>query len=502
MAAPKPPVGGPVAAFLLHKRRTEPMSTLVKLQADGPGTPLPHFWEECVGSGHASLALRTDWQEQIAIAHDELGMKRVRFHGIFDDDMSVAYELWGKAHIGFHNVDIIFDHLVAIGMEPFIEMSFMPSCMASGTQTIFHYRGNVTPPKDQGQWRDLCEAFGRHLVRRYGEKRVRGWNFEVWNEPNLGGFWAGTQEQYFELYRSAAEGLRAADRELKIGGPATARDAWVADLIKFCRDNSLPLDFVTTHHYPTDQALMWEEKAHEKLGYGQRDVIAAWTRDVRKQCGKLPLHYTEWNSSPSPRDDNHDISFGAAFALHTILGNAGVVDSYSYWTFSDIFEELGFSSVPFHGGFGLMTIHGVRKPAWQAFRWLHEAGDRLVQPQIVGDSETVGAYCTRGEHLDVFAYNFGMPGKDVAEEPVAIEITGAASARARLGRIEAGRTDPRGAWAEMGHPDDLWPEQVAELHEAAKVEEEAAEGKAARGGLRFEFALPPNCLWRLRLPAR
>ena len=28
----------------------------------GRATALPHFWEHTVGSGHATLALRADWQ--------------------------------------------------------------------------------------------------------------------------------------------------------------------------------------------------------------------------------------------------------------------------------------------------------------------------------------------------------------------------------------------------------------------------------------------------------
>jgi xylan 1,4-beta-xylosidase len=49
-----------------------------------------HFFEECVGSGHAALALRADWQEQMRQTKLELGFKEVRFHGLFVDDMSVV----------------------------------------------------------------------------------------------------------------------------------------------------------------------------------------------------------------------------------------------------------------------------------------------------------------------------------------------------------------------------------------------------------------------------
>lgn len=50
-------------------------------------TPLPHFWEHTVGSGHATLALRSDWQAQLTRAHAELGMQHVRFHGLLSDDV-------------------------------------------------------------------------------------------------------------------------------------------------------------------------------------------------------------------------------------------------------------------------------------------------------------------------------------------------------------------------------------------------------------------------------
>jgi xylan 1,4-beta-xylosidase len=48
------------------------------------------MWEQCVGSGHAALALRADYQDQMVQTHEELGFLQVRFHGLFVDDMSVV----------------------------------------------------------------------------------------------------------------------------------------------------------------------------------------------------------------------------------------------------------------------------------------------------------------------------------------------------------------------------------------------------------------------------
>ena len=196
-------------------------------------TDFPHFWEHTVGSGHATLALRADWQAQLKQVHDELGMQHVRFHGILDDDMGTLVGEDNKFLYSFFNADQIFDFLLSIGMKPFVELSFMPSILSSGDQTIFHYRANVTRPKDYSQWAVLIKKLVSHWVERYGLGEVRQWFFEVWNEPNLRAFGSGKQSDYFELYRYTAEAIKGVDKMLKVGGPATAANAWIDDIRNF-----------------------------------------------------------------------------------------------------------------------------------------------------------------------------------------------------------------------------------------------------------------------------
>ena len=50
-------------------------------------------------------------------AHKELGFKMVRFHGIFDDDMSVILNDGKKNYYSWFNVDTAYDFLVSIGMK-------------------------------------------------------------------------------------------------------------------------------------------------------------------------------------------------------------------------------------------------------------------------------------------------------------------------------------------------------------------------------------------------
>ena len=153
---------------------------------------------------HAPLALRADWQNQMRRVHEELGFQHVRFHALLSDEMGTLVCEEEKLLYSFFNADQIVDFLLSIGMRPFVELSFMPEALSSGNTTVFSYRGNGTPPKDDHQWGTLIHKLTSHWVKRYGAGEVRNWFFEVWNEPNLKAFWAGSQEDYFKLYRCTA----------------------------------------------------------------------------------------------------------------------------------------------------------------------------------------------------------------------------------------------------------------------------------------------------------
>ena len=329
------------------------------------GTPLPHCWEHTVGSCHAPLALRADWQAQLRQCREDLGFQYVRFHGLLSDDVGTLVPLQEGLLDSFFNADQIFDFLLSIGMKPFVELSFMPEALASGPTTVFKYRGNVTPPRDYRRWAAFINRLVSHWVDRYGAREVGHWFFEVWNEPNFKAFWTGSRADYFTLYRTTAGAIKAVDPSLQVGGPATARDAWIDELIDFCTTADVPLDFVSTHHYPTDA--LWRRSSvaadtETQLARSRRSLLREWAQDTRRRARGRPLYYTEWNTSSNPRDPLHDEPYAAAFVVKTLMEVSGLVEGYSFWTFSDIFEEHDFPSVPFHGGFGLMTLHGIPKP--------------------------------------------------------------------------------------------------------------------------------------------
>ena len=437
------------------------------------GTALQHSWEHCVGSCHAPLALRADWQQQLRRCRSELGFQHVRFHGLLSDDVGpVVRRDQGRLLFSFFNTDQIIDFLLSIEMKPFVELSFMPVALASGSKTVFQYCGNVTPPNDYREWSALIRALVGHWVSRYGVREVSNWPFEVWNEPNLKAFWTGSQQDYFKLYRVTAEAIKDVDASLKVGGPATARNEWIEEFREFCETHDVPVDFVTTHHYPTDALGHEDQDTETQLAESQHGVLREWTQDTRRKAGTLPLYYTEWNTSSNPRDPLHDEPYAAAFVVKTVMEACDLVQGYSFWTFTDIFEENHFPSVPFHGGFGLLNIHGIAKPVYRAFELLHRLGNQRLL--VDGLHETVSAWVTRGRgRLVALLVNHALPRHPIANARVRLELSAAKKPSGLwVERIDDRHANARRRWQAYGSPEYLDDRQVDVLHESSRLARE------------------------------
>lgn len=468
-----------------------------------PGKPFPHYWEQCVGSCHAVMGLRQDWRDQLDKCHRELGFQYVRFHGLLNDEMSLCTkDAAGNLRYSFFNIDSIFDFLLKIGMKPFIELSFMPAVLASGTATCFHYKANITPPADYKQWAALITALTQHLVDRYGLPEMRTWFFEVWNEPNLQYFWAGTQAEYFTLYEHTARAIKSVNSRLRVGGPATAINAWIPDILEFCRKSGAPLDFVSTHHYPTDDPL-WKnsnltmeeffKQFAQEYGKYERGILRKMTARARAEAGNLPLYYTEWNSSAMLPDPLHDEAYTAALVAKTIADNDGLVDGYSFWTFTDLFEEGGQFSTPFHGGFGLQTIHGIPKPTYRVFEMLHRLGNERIKVEGGIDSTVEMLAVKADASLALIVYNHDVPTAELRAEEVAVTLKGLApSEPVSIARIDAQRANPKQKWIGLDSPEYPNGEELARIAQASIVVPGPLEVKTNAEGCTFHFAIPAH----------
>jgi len=480
------------------ERKKEKMAVNYKINCNGEGYAYPHYWEYCVGSCHAATVLREDVREHIRKAHRDCGFTHLRFHGLFDDDMSVVFSPMmgmGEPIISFYNIDSIFDFLLETGMKPFVELGFMPTPLASGTQTCMHYKGNVTPPADYGKWNAFIRKFAEHLIERYGSEEVESWLFEVWNEPNLNFFFDGTQEDYFTLYENTARALKAVDEKIKVGGPATSVNAWIPEFIGYCKKNEAPLDFITTHHYPSDDPLstmgmngpgkkggaMISPEMLQKIqniapeerqklleqfmnreNNNPRDILAQMTKKAKEEAGDYPLYYTEWNGSKE-----YDTCYQAAFAAQTLAYNHGLVEGYSFWTVSDIFEEMGMKPGPFKNEFGIQTNHGIAKPVYRLFQALHEAGD--IRLQAEGSHERAEVLVLKKDReIMVFAYNHDLDRRNVQKEEMEITLEGSVKT-IKKAVIDEEHCNPLKAWKEMGSPEYLKREHLEVLEKASEL---------------------------------
>lgn len=448
------------------------------------------FWQTCVGAGHAALLLRAENQAHLRLIHDETGFTFVRFHGVLTDDMGVYREVDGKPVYDFSKVDAVYGAILEAGMKPFVELSFMPEALAIEHRPIFFWKANGSPPKDYGKWSDLIAAFTRHLTDRFGREEVESWRFEVWNEPNLDGFWNGAnQAEYFRLYDTTARAIKAVDPALVVGGPATAGAAWVPDFLEHAQKAGVAADFVATHTYGVAGGFLDEFGKDDNKLIPSPDSIVGDVRRVRKEIEEikpgLPLHFTEWSASYNPRDPVHDAYLSAAFILDKLKKSEGLAQSMSYWAYTDLFEEPGPPPTPFHGGFGLINREGIRKAAFFAYKYLNELGP---QELIGGDAQS---WVTRdGDDFAMLAWNFTTPDQTEsnrpffrkvhpaeASVPIVLEVGHLKSGTYRLSLHRTGyrANDAYSRYIDWGLPDSLTQAQVSELQRLSADTPEAVE---------------------------
>ena len=469
----------------------------VVIEATAPDRPFPHFWEAMFGSGRAVLSLRESYRRDLRDVKQITDFKYVRFHAIFHDEVGVYDEdNQGQPRYNFSYVDQIYDGLLAAGVRPFVELSFMPKKLAF--KEILHpfwYKPNVAPPKDYGKWDDMITQFARHLLERYGIDEVSQWYFEVWNEPNLD-FWGGDPRQatYWELYDHTARALKAVSTRLRVGGPATAQAAWADAFIQHCAENHVPADFISSHVYGNDKS---EDVfgTHEAIPRDQ--MVCRAVKKVHDQIAasampSLPLIWSEFNASYMNEPAVTDSAYMGPWLADTIRQCDGLVDMMSYWTFSDVFEEGGVVKTPFYGGFGLIAADGIRKPAYNAFKLLHELGAR----RIPLNADWALATKDKKGGIVVAVWNYAPPEKPGTTRNFTLRFKGVEAKQAMVSIADPEHGDVHSAYETMDAPRYPTAAQIQKLREASNLP--AAETRALSNA-ELNLSLPSYGLAVVRL---
>ncbi len=452
----------------------------------------------CVGTGRLDLALHAEYQEQLSQVQALCGFKMIRGHGLFSDQMGIYQEYptpdgGTRTAYCFTYLDRVLDCFRANGLRPFLELGFMPEKLASSAQTLFYWRAHTVPPGDMMAWTDLVKATLTHLASRYGREEVAAWPCEIWNEPNLPGFWENAdKEKYLELYRATALAVRQVLPGMKVGGPAicggTGSQQWIADFLTFCRDQAVPVDFVTRHAY-----MGQTPEHHGRYLYHAMNTPEELIREMREsreiidgfECYRgMPLYITEFNTSYNPFCPIHDTNYNAALCAALLARLGDVADGYSYWTFGDVFEEQGIPTRLFHGGFGLTAAEGIPKPTLWTFAFF----SGLTGEPVYRDDHAVIVRRADGGY-DAVLWNL----EEERETDLTLPLPGEWTALTET--VDEEGCNPLRAWHLMGEPAFPTQEQLEFLRAAAQPQREI---RPVRDG-RISIVLKKNAVVRLRV---
>lgn len=453
----------------------------------------------CVGTGRMGLALQKEYMQQLKYVQEGIGFLFIRGHGLFSDDMAIyhEYEEDGriKVEYNFTYLDLVMDSYMEVGIKPFLELGFMPDKLASGEQTIFYWKGNITPPKDYTKWCDLVTATLKHLMNRYGADEVVTWPLEVWNEPNLPGFWKDADvNEYFKLFKETFKAVKALDIRFKIGGPAICGvkdEFWIDEFMKFIQKEHLAVDFITRHHYTTGEHTSKGHYTYAELEEPEfRFNNLKSTRtivDSYPEYAGLPIHITEYNTSYSPDCVIHDTNLNAAYLAHHLTRLGDDTTSYSYWTFGDIFEEKGVPFAPFHGGFGMVANHSIPKPTYYTFAFYK----RLKGTCIHKDDDLIVVKTDDGQIRGI-AWNVCEKKSDEKTKVIPLTIDVAAGEYSLIQKIvDEDTCNPLKVWHDLSEPASLSKEQI-DILKVAATPLVKSERLVSDGNAQFDITANPN----------
>jgi xylan 1,4-beta-xylosidase len=512
-----------VTAGTIHGKNTLFDEQLLTIDTKLPGRGFTHYWSKCVGGGRAADVLRPDWLEQLQYVQKSCGFEYCRLHGLLHDELYV----YTNGSYNWEKVDEVLTRLQKAGLKPFIVIDCFPKDLAGGNGTAYWWKANITPPVDMSKWASFIGTMARHLLEKFGSEEVGTWYFEVWHEPNQHAYWDGTRQQYFELYKTTAQALKGASPKIKVGGPGTSnfvpddrytaeweeksritpgavpegnawKGVWINEFLGWCKQEQLPLDFISTHPYPTD--LVFGQGLNDQArmrGLGATASDLQWLKAALAKNGfaKTEVHLTEWGSSPAAHDAVHDNLPEAAFIIKNNVDAIGLADSMAYPSFIDVYDENGAGNI-FHGGPGMLTSQGVAKPAFHGYRLLHMLGEELVYNKD-------GIIVTRHkatQRITALVYNYPANGTPAYNTDggagdarnFTFNLTSVhGNARFNIEILDRQNGNVLTAWKAMGSPDSPDMAQIKSLQKEALALNEEQVIANGQGLLQFGKTLQP-----------
>ena len=447
-------------------------------------------------------------------------------------------------------LDRIFDTYKGAGIVPYVEIGFMPEALSTHPQPYRDtwpngplFTGWTYPPQSYDTWSELIYRWVRHSMARYGRENAQRWDWEVWNEPDIG-YWHGSEAQYEELYDFSAAAVKRALPNGLVGGPATTGPAspnagkFLRDFLTHCASGKnyatgktgAPLDFISFHakgrtRFVDGHAQM--DIRHQLEDIADGFAIVASYPTLRR----LPIVISESDpegcaacaGSLYPQDSYRNTSQYASYEAELLSGTQLLAARYRVNLQGYVTWAFTFPGHPYFYGYRSLSTHGIDKPVLNAFRMFGRMQKSRVQATssgqlsldaLLGDSARsrpdIGAIATRGgDEASILVWNYDDDAIDAPPARIDLQADGlprnVKHVMTMEFRIDSDHSNSYTVWKAMGSPQQPTPEQVDKLKSAGLLQliPPAESLPAQAGKVRLSFALPRQglsliCLhWRI-----
>ncbi|MDQ0972227.1 xylan 1,4-beta-xylosidase [Neobacillus niacini] len=456
------------------------------------------YWNRLLNIGYARDLLNSDMQEQITLMQKEIGFTYARFWGLFGDDMLLEDRSEGTITYNFSNANKLLDFLIKNNLKPFIEIGPKPKIIqkAIGETLVVQ----TTKETTLEQWQNLVKAFLLQCIERYGIEEVETWYFEMWR-PHTAIFNFKSQEEndvlakikdnqfrdYFKIFSDFKRITQEHVPGAKVGGCGLNMnlEGYKLDLLlEQWKQEEIQPDFLSIYLYPIEIDREKYRVPIKNLHSTDPLYVQNKLKDVRKSLKKtgydgLEINVTEWNISISNRNYLNDSSFKSSYLVKNIIENINInqVNMLGYWLCSDIFSDFRDSKNLLHGGAGLMTKNGIKKPSYLAFVLLKQLGEILVAKgknyivtKKTGDRYQVLCFNYKNFNYSYYLHPEGSTGIDEQydffedNEPLnlSLELQGIANGKYRIKELKLNRNHGSvlDEWLKAGAAEDIKSDEV------------------------------------------
>lgn len=442
-------------------------------------------------------------------------------------------------------LDKIFDTYQALGIAPYVEIGFMPEALSTHPEPYQHHYPNGPlftgwsyPPKNYQQWSELIYRWVRHSVERYGRARVAAWQWEVWNEPDIG-YWHGTPAEYYKLYDYTAAAVKRALPEAKVGGPASTGPAnpraaaFLEGFLRHCASGrnsatggmGAPLDFISFH--AKGRTRMENGSVLMDIGKNLRDVDRGFAIiSSFSKFRSLPVVISESDpegcaacaAATHPQNGYRNTTQYASYEAQLLAGELALAAKYHIDLEGAVTWAFTFPGHPYFTGFRSLSTHGIDKPLMNLFRMLGlMPSERIAATSSGAESleellarapsevETVNALAAKDQNtMSVLVWNYSDSAAPGPSADVSLDLKGFPSSARRVlverFQIDREHSNSYSAWLAMGSPQNPTAAQIAALKAAGQLKLLMSPrwSSPKNGGMTVDFNLPQQALTLFR----